>query len=67
MVRGVAARLILPAAIGLALLQGGPVEAKSREVRRAKAVSASDLTVAYQTNDLGDVTAAAPRTRAVSV
>ncbi len=67
MIRRAFASFALPGTIALALVLAGAVEAKKPEVRRARAVSSDDLTVAYETNDFGRTDIAAPRTKAVSV
>ncbi len=67
MIRRAVARFRLPGTIALALLCVTATQAKSPEVRRAKAVSDDDLSAAYETTDLFRENVAVPRTRAVSV
>jgi D-alanyl-D-alanine carboxypeptidase (penicillin-binding protein 5/6) len=57
----------LPGTIALALLCITAAYAKNPTIRRAKAVSDGDLTVAYETHNLDREDVAVPRTRAVSV
>jgi len=67
MIRRAVACFRLPGTIALALLCVTATQAKSPEVRRAKAVSDDDLSAAYETTDLFRENVAVPRTRAVSV
>ena len=67
MIRRAVAYFRLPGTIALALLCVTATQAKSPEVRRAKAVSDDDLSAAYETPDLFRENLAVPRTRAVSV
>ncbi len=67
MIRRVVVRFLLAGTLALTLLCATPAQAKRPEVRRAKPVSADDLTVAYETHDLEPEDVAAPRTRAVAV
>jgi len=67
MIRRAVAYLRLPGTVALALLCGTALQAKSPEVRRAKAVSDDDLLAAYETPDLFRENLAVPKTRAVSV
>src|SRR6478752_1333439 len=67
MIRRAVARFRLPGTIALTLLCVTATQAKSPEVRRAKAVSDDDLPAAYETTDLFRENVAVPRTRAVSV
>ncbi len=67
MIRRVTSPFCLSGAIALLLFCASAVEAKKPEVRRARAVSSDDLTVAYETHDLDRGDIAAPRTKAVSV
>ena len=67
MIRRAVACFRLPGTIALALLCVTATQAKSPEVRRAKAVSDDDLLAAYETPDLFRENLAVPKTRAVSV
>jgi D-alanyl-D-alanine carboxypeptidase (penicillin-binding protein 5/6) len=67
MIRRTVAQLRLPGTLALALLFVAAAKPKNHEVRRAKAVSDDDLTVAYETHDPGREDVAVPRTRAISV
>jgi serine-type D-Ala-D-Ala carboxypeptidase (penicillin-binding protein 5/6) len=67
MIRRTVAQLRLAATLALALLCVAAARPKNPEVRRAQAVSDSDLTVAYETHDPGREDLAIPRVRAVSV
>ena len=67
MIRRAVAYFRLPGTIALALLCVTATQAKSPEVRRAKAVSDDDLSAAYETPDLSRENLAVPRTRAASV
>ena len=67
MIRRAVAHFNFIATIALALVCVTTAQARKPEVRRAKAVSDDDLTVAYETHDLDREDAAVPRTRAVSV
>lgn len=67
MIRRAVAHFNFIATIALALVCITTAQARKPEVRRAKAVSDDDLTVAYETHDLDREDAAVPRTRAVSV
>jgi D-alanyl-D-alanine carboxypeptidase (penicillin-binding protein 5/6) len=67
MIRRPVAYFRLPGTIALALLCVTATQAKSPEVRRAKAVSDDDLLAAYETPDLFRENLAVPQTRAVSV
>jgi D-alanyl-D-alanine carboxypeptidase (penicillin-binding protein 5/6) len=57
----------LPGTIALALFCLTAAQAKSPDVRRARAVSDDELTVAYATHDFDREDMAVPRTRAISV
>lgn len=67
MIRRAVAYFRLPGTIALGLLFVASTQAKSPEVRRAKAVSDDDLLAAYETPDLLSENLAVPRTRAASV
>lgn len=68
MIRRVATQLTYPLTIALALCCVAATQSKSPEVRRATAVADdADLSVAYQTNDLGSAGLTVPKTRAAAV
>jgi serine-type D-Ala-D-Ala carboxypeptidase (penicillin-binding protein 5/6) len=67
MIRRAVTHLNLFGTLALALVCVTTAHARKPEVRRAKAVSDDDLTVAYETHDLDREDVAVPRTRAVSV
>ena len=67
MIRRAVAYFRLPGTVALALLCVTATQAKSPEVRRARAVSDDDLLAAYETPDLFRENLAVPQTRAASV
>ena len=67
MIRRAIAHFNFLATIALALVCVTTAQARKPEVRRARAVSDDDLTVAYETHDFEREDGAVPRTRAVSV
>ena len=67
MIRRTVAQFRLTATLALALLCVAAARPKDPEVRRARAVSDDDLTVAYETHDPGREDLAIPHVRAVSV
>jgi len=67
MMRHVVAYFRLSGTVALAILCVTATEAKSPEVRRARAVSDDDLSAAFETRDLFREKLAVPKTRAVSV
>ena len=67
MIRRAVAYFRLPGTIALALLCVTATQAKSPEVRRARAVSDDDLLAAYETPDPFRENLAVPQTRAASV
>jgi serine-type D-Ala-D-Ala carboxypeptidase (penicillin-binding protein 5/6) len=67
MIRRAIAHFNFLATIALALVCVTTAQARKPEVRRARAVSEDDLTVAYETHDVEREDGAVPRTRAVSV
>ena len=67
MIRRAVAYFRLPGTVALALICVTATQAKSPEVRRARAVSDDDLLAAYETPDLFRENLAVPQTRAASV
>jgi D-alanyl-D-alanine carboxypeptidase (penicillin-binding protein 5/6) len=67
MIRRAVACFRLPGTIALVLLCVTAAQAKSPEVRRARAASDDDLLSAYETHDLFRENLAVPKTRAASV